>query len=102
MIDIATELFEKSVKDCQNTVYHFIKSNRWFTGKIYLLTTSNSYPTAASIDSIRKIYSNVELINVSANSEFVNSIAGRDVNRSNIWKYCLAIDTYRLLYMSNY
>jgi len=102
MIDIATELFEKSVKDCQNTVYHFIKSNRWFTGKIYLLTTSNSYPTTSSIDSIRKIYSNVELINVSANSEFVNSLSGREVNRSNIWKYCLAIDTYRLLYMSNY
>jgi len=102
MIDVATELFEKSVKDCQTAVYHFIKTNKWFTGKIYLLTTSDSYPTTTSVDSIRKIYSNVEVINTSADSEFINLIPNTVITRENIWKYCLSIDTFRLLYMSNY
>lgn len=102
MIDIATEVFEKSIKECQNTVYHFIKNNKWFIGKIYLLATSESYPSVSSIDSIRKIYNNVEIVNTSSDSKFIELLNNKEITRENIWKYSLLIDTYRLLYMSNY
>jgi hypothetical protein len=97
MIDIATELFETSAKSCQATIYHFTKNNKWFIGKIYLLTTSNNYPTQATISAIRQIYDNIEIVNTSL---FIVPDSSK-ISASTIWKYSLIIDTFRLLYISN-
>jgi hypothetical protein len=97
MIDIATELFETSAKSCQATIYHFTKNNKWFIGKIYLLTTSNNYPTQTTISAIRQIYDNIEIVNTSL---FIAPGSSK-ISASTIWKYSLIIDTFRLLYISN-
>lgn len=101
MTDFVTEAFNSSIRDCQATVYHFIKNNSWFVGKIYLLTTSDNYPTEDSIKSIKQIYNSVEIINVSANQTFTDFLGSSKLIKQNIWKYSILIDTYRLLYISN-
>lgn len=101
MTDFVTEAFNSSIRDCQATVYHFIKNNRWFVGKVYLLTTSDNYPTDESIKSIKQIYNNIAVINVSANQIFIDSLNTSKLIKQDIWKYSILIDTYRLLYISN-
>ena len=102
MTDLVTEAFNSSIRECHATIYHFIKHNNWFIGKIYLLTTSDNYPNEESVRTIKQIYSNIEIINVSANPDFISSLGSAKITRSNIWRYSILIDTYRLLYLSNF
>ena len=102
MTELVTEAFNSSIRECHATIYHFIKHNNWFIGKIYLLTTSDNYPTEDAIRTIKQIYNNIEIINVSTNESFTSSLNSAKITRSNIWRYSILIDTYRLLYLSNF
>lgn len=81
-ISVVTEVCDSQVNLTRVSIASFIKNNQWFDGKIYLLCARNLPVSLASLQSIRKIYDNVEVMQLTQIDDFASRLTERKINLS--------------------
>lgn len=66
-ISIALEVCESSALKAKVSLSSFIEKNKWFRGKVYLLTFPDQQFSNKTLLEIRSIYENIEALDVSEN-----------------------------------
>lgn len=101
MIGVVIEVYEKSNKKSLTSLYSFVSKNKWFTGKLWVLTNSKDHISPQTFLSIQKIYYNSEVINITLDSDFIECL-GKNSNDPGYAKLkSILIDSPRILYFSN-
>lgn len=71
-ISVITEASDKYFHQTRVAVHSFIKHNPWFDGTLYLLTISALPISQKNLDSLFRIYENLQIINLSSLSQVSN------------------------------
>lgn len=101
MIDVVIEVYETSHRKSLTSLYSFVSKNKWFNGKLWILTNSDDHISPQTKISIQKIYYNIEVINTTLDSDFIEYL-GDNVNNPSLVKLkSILIDCQRVLYFSN-
>ena len=71
-LSVTIELIESTSMQTIVSLYSFIEKNKWFKGKVYLLSSNKNSISTKTLDEITAIYEDVEVLPV-----FVHQISTR-------------------------
>jgi hypothetical protein len=104
-INLAIDCIDDQALSTSITLYSFLEKNKWFNGKVYIIIPNNSSLTQNARANLTSIYSNLEVINCSANSAFRNHILNHKSDLLAIQKILAASSLFiaeeRMLFVSS-